>query len=221
MGNIGCCAPVDNQKYFDYRDNNEEKEFRLWEKKLGFFRNTFKNVQPLLMLDEVKTTNTEVVKSVLVKNYSEEYSNLLKSPILCEKGVIKNDKLILLVFLSTIHTVNRVDNVLYCDKALFLFSLINKPDEIQANAPIESNNIYIREIIEKLLTLSTIELYKEYSKTQYNTRDDMYNQIEKYKHNIVEMILTEIFNYRGKKMSSISFNEFNALFCSHPNVRKI
>ncbi len=107
---------------------NEERDFRLWEKKLGFFRNTFKNVQPLLMLDEVKTTNTEVVKSVLIRNNSEEYANLLKSSILCEKGVIKNDKLILLVFLSTIHTVNRGDNAVYCDKALFLFSLINKPD---------------------------------------------------------------------------------------------
>jgi hypothetical protein len=215
---MGCCIPIDNEKYFEFSKNDEERDFRLWEKKLGFYRNTFKNVQPLLMLDEHRTTNIEVIKAVLTRNFSESFANLLTSPILNENGTIKNDKLLLLVFLACIHTLNRADGVLYCDKALYLFSLINKPDEVETNAPIEKTNNYLRTIIDQLLSISSLDLYNEYSKGQANTRDGMFKLIPKYKEHIISKIINDLFNFKGKEMSSISFNEFNLLFMTHPNV---
>lgn len=215
---MGCCIPIDNEKYFEFSKNDEERDFRLWEKKLGFYRNTFKNVQPLLMLDEHKTTNIEVVKAVLTRNFSEAFANLLTSPLVNENGTIKNDKLLLLVFLACIHTLNRADGVLYCDKALYLFSLINKPDEVETNAPIEKTNDNLRTIIDQLLTISSLDLYNEYSRGQSNTRDGMFKQIPKYKEHIITMIINNLFNFKGKEMTSISFSEFNLLFMTHPNV---
>ena len=215
---MGCCIPIDNEKYFEFSKNDEERDFRLWEKKLGFYRNTFKNVQPLLMLDEHKTTNIEVVKAVLTRNFSEAFANLLTSPLVNENGTIKNDKLLLLVFLACIHTLNRADGVLYCDKALYLFSLINKPDEVETNAPIEKTNDNLRTIIDQLLTISSLDLYNEYSRGQSNTREGMFKQIPKYKEHIITMIINNLFNFKGKEMTSISFSEFNLLFMTHPNV---
>lgn len=218
---MGCCIPIDNEKYFEFSKNDEERDFRSWEKKLGFYRNTFKNVQPLLMLDEHKTTNIEVVRAVLTRNFSEAFSNLLTSPLVNENGTIMNDKLLLLVFLACIHTLNRADGVLYCDKALYLFSLINKPDEVETNAPIEKTNDNLRIIIDQLLTISSLDLYNEYSRGQSNKRDGMFKQIPKYKAHIVTKIINDLFNFKGKEMSSISFSEFNLLFMTHPNVSKV
>ena len=216
---MGCCIPADSEKYFEYNKNDEERDFRLWEKKLGFYRNTFKNLQALLMLDERKTSNKEALKAVLTRNFSEGFSKLLDSAFLkSEDDQIKNDKLLLLVFLASIHTLNRAGNVLYCDKALFLFTLINKRQEVEANAPLEKSNENLRKIIERLFDLSAIELYGEYTKSQSNIRDGMFKQVESYKTYIIDRILNSLFESKTGELTSISFNEFNMMFMRHPNV---
>lgn len=216
---MGCCIPTDSEKYFEFTKNDEERDFRLWEKKLGFYRNTFKNLQALLMLDERKTTNKEALKVVLTRNFSDGFSKLLDSEFLkSEDGQIKNDKLILLVFLASIHTLNRAGNVLYCDKALFLFTLINKRQEVEANAPIEKTNENLRKLIERLFDLSAIELYTEYSKSQTNIRDGMFKQIEKYRSYIIDRILNSLFESKSGELTSLSFTEFNMMFMRHPNL---
>ncbi len=218
---MGCCIPSDSEKYFEFSKNDEERDFRLWEKKLGFYRNTFKNLQALLMLDERKTSNKEVLKTVLTRNFSDSFSKLLDSAFLkSEDGQIMNDKLLLLVFLASIHTLNRAGNVLYCDKALFLFTLINKRQEVEANAPLEKTNENLRKIIERLFNLSAIELYAEYAKSQTNIRDGMFKQIDTYKTHIIDRILNSLYESKSGELTSISFNEFNMMFMRHPNVSK-
>lgn len=214
---MGCWMPsaVD---YYEFRDNDEERDLRLWEKKHGFFRNSFNNVSISLFINNKCIENVELVKDVVTKNYSDAFNEILEESYFRNSdSSIKSEELILLVCLTTVHVIIK-SGVTHCDKASFLFSYINKNEEVESNSPIEKTNLNLKNILHKMLEISAVVLYHSYEKTVTNRREGAFTQVEKYKEYIVKRIIDDLYTNGEEKITHISFSEFNTLFLKNPNV---
>lgn len=221
---MGCCQ-VEVQNYFDYNKHDDESRIRKWEKSRGFFRNTFQNIHSLILIDEKKSKNVEVIKAVLKRNFSEKYLSLLASEeIITIEGEIKMEMLLILIFLTTIHTVTRNKTCDYCDKALFFFSLINKNEEIPADSPIERVNPFMKKVVTCLVDMSVKLIYSQYLKDGNDKlvlyEKNAYNILDEYEDEIVDSIIDSIFSFKGEKTELISFSDLNMIFMKNPNVSK-
>lgn len=218
---MGCCMQVLTEKYYEFSKNDEERDIRIWEKKLGFFRNTFSAVHGPLLIDEKSIQNLQILKVWLTRNFSDKYYGLLSNPYFIADGKISTRRLMHLLFLSTIHVEVRNSGVVYCDKASYLYNLINFKEEVEANSPIEKTNDDLEKVIDELYTISAIVLCEEYAKSQIGLRDGMIKEMMVYKSRIVSSIIQELYTLKGVESTHLDFIEFNSFFMKNPNVRNI
>lgn len=218
---MGCCMLGLSEKYFDFSKNDEERDIRMWEKKLGFFRNTFSAVHGPLLIDEKSIQNLQLLKVSLNRNFSDKYFGLLSNPYFLIDGKINTRRLLLLLFLTTIHVEVRNSGVIYCDKASFLYSLLNSKEEVEANSPVERTSDELEKVIDELYTISAIILCEEYAKSQVGLRDGMIKEMVIFKSKIVASIIQELYTLKGIESTHLDFIEFNSFFMKNPNVRKI
>lgn len=223
---MGCLHGIENPNYSDYTKNDEEKHFRLWEQSLGCFRNNFTALFGLLISDERTIRNFPLVKANIIRNYSEKFVEVIQNGYFIktsETGKIELDskKLQNLIFLTTIHVEQKSGSTSFCDKASFLFNVINHNEEIEANAPIERNNDNLITLVQDFYDISAIVLASEYKKTQSNLKDEIYRKLSdpENKSAIIRRIIDELFKDKGgKDLDCLSFEEFNQKFYQNPNV---
>lgn len=217
------CIQGSNENYFEYSKNDEEKHFREWEKSLGCFRTNFSALFGLLISDERVLSNYQVVKATIVRNYNEKFLSILENPYFQAEGKsnkFNSRRLQSLIFLTTIHILQSSDGKTYCDKASFLFNIINKDEELNANSPIERNNSNLVDLITEFYEISAIIMAETYLKSQHG-REEVYRKLSdnENKKDIVENILTELFKDKsGKEINCLTFDEFNSVFVRNKNV---
>lgn len=217
------CIQGSNENYFEYSKNDEEKHFREWEKSLGCFRTNFSALFGLLISDERVLSNYQVVKATIVRNYNEKFLSILENPYFQAEGKsnkFNSRRLQSLIFLTTIHILQSSDSKTYCDKASFLFNIINKDEELNANSPLERNNSNLVDLITEFYEISAIIMAETYLKSQHG-REEVYKKLSdnENKKDIVENILTDLFKDKaGKEINCLTFDEFNSVFVRNKNV---
>jgi len=216
------CMSSSIEKYYEFSTNDEEKSIRDWERKMGFFRNSFGNIYPILITDERVVNNSELLKTLIKRNYSDNFLNeVVLNKKLQKDGQIDAQKLKDLVFLSTIHIECVTGSKAFCDKASFLFSEANKDEEIEANYPIERNNIHLMNFISDLYDMSCIILPEVYLKLAGQGREEVYTQFknQEIKKDIISFFIKDLFTSKdGAELNTLSFDELNTKFLKSPNI---
>lgn len=225
---MGCIQAID-VNYFDFNEYSIEKELRNWEKSIGFFRNNFNSIYPLIQLDSRKTNNKAVLSSVLSRNYSNKFLSIIEDSYFKNKedNSYNMTNINMLILLSSIHIVinPEVGRKTYCDKSLFLFNYINRNEDIQGISPIEKNNANLKELINQLVYISTIVIINSYNlslnnNSTDNNKQNVFDNTEDNINNISNLIIDKLFSKGNEKLNTLSFDEFNDIFLSDANVIK-
>ena len=220
---MGCLQGGNSENYVDYSKNDEEKHFRQWESNNGCFRNNFTALYSLLISDERALSNYSVLKATVVRNYNEKFMSIVENPYFQldgNKNVYHSRKFQSLVFLTTIHVLQVSEGKAYCDKASFLFSSINKDEEIEANFPLERNHTNLLDLLGEFYDISAIVMAEAYTSVAKG-REDVYKKLadKENKKDIIEFILNKLFvDAAGKPVNCLSFDDLNSAFMKNKNV---
>lgn len=214
------CMDSRTEKYFDYSKNDEEKNFRNWEKTFGFQRNCFSNVFSEIDVDNNSIKSSPLLETILKRNFSDKFLEIAKLPHFYNQQTnsfnAKNLKYLL--FLATVHIEQFNNNVSYFDKAIYVFQFVNCLEHQSSNSPIEKSSEKVTELITDLFEISAIVLPTLYLKTNA-IKGDLYDKYKTNKNAIAKNIVNNLFKDNdGKELNFMSFKDLNNLFLKNKKV---
>lgn len=214
------CMDSKSEKYFEYSKNDEEKNFRNWEKTFGFQRNSFSNIFSEIDVDNNWIKTSSVLETILKRNFSEKILEIAKLPFFFNQqtNCFNAKNLKYLLFLATIHIQQSNNNVTYFDKAIYVFQFVNCFEHQSSNSPIEKSSEKVTEVISDLFEISAVVLSGLYLKSN-SIKGDLYEKYKQNKNAIVKYIVNNLFkDNEGKELNFMSFKDLNNLFQKNKKV---
>lgn len=214
---MGCIQS--GKGYFEVK-NSEEQAIRMFEKEIGSFSIDFRQLQQKLIINPEKVSIPTVKRVVEQELCQGFYKVILENSYFTiedttDKSVFYNsNKVLALLFLLTAPSLINNQFTYYYDKAYYLFLKSKEDDSDDLNLGIEKNTSLIS-FFKLLVEISCVYFPSSYQTLKRIPSSESLNNFKDKLDEITNFLIDDLFNIKGKKENSISFDELKNKFSSN------